>query len=193
MSDKLVESWSGERTKGDTCQGSGERRAVGRNGSGKDLCRCRAGRPPSSPVNQSGPYGPSRGYGNEAWRGPIAPGPASGGWQRGQPKGGYSRPAGSNQSPGVKDEERPFLGVCNLCQVGGQVGHRAAVCPDVICFWCRQKGHTMRNCLTRSQPPVAVLESCQVCDAPNVTFKTCMRCAPLREKLGNRQVGGQMK
>ena len=147
-------------------------------------------RPPSSPVNQSGPYGPSHGFGNEAWRGPTAPGPAPGGWQTGPPKGGYSRPAGSNQSPGVKGEERPFLGVCNLCHA---VGHRAAVCPDVICFSCRQKGHTMRNCLTRSQPPVAVLESCQVCDAPNVTFKTCMRCAPLIEKLGNGQVGEQMK
>ena len=137
----------------------------------------------NAPVNQSGPYGPGRGYGNEAWRGATAPAQAPDNWRAGPPRGSYGRPAGSNQTPRAQEPERPFLGVCNLCQ--------AAICPDVICFWCRQKGHTMRNCPTRSQPPVAMLGSCEVCDAPNVTYKTCSRCAPLREKLGNGLVGGQ--
>ena len=144
----------------------------------------------NAPGNQSGSYGPGRGYRNEAWRGATVLAQARDDWRTGPPRGSYGRPAGSKQTPVARGDERPFLGVCNLCQA---VGHRASICPDVICFWCRQKGHTMRNCSTRSQPPVATLESFQMCDAPNVTFKTCSRCAPLREKLGNGQVGRQTK
>ena len=36
-------------------------------------------------------------------------------------------------------------------------------------------------------------ESCQVCDTPNVTFKTCSNCAQLRNSLGNGRRGGQAK
>ena len=144
-------------------------------------------RPPGAPGNQ---YGPGRGYGNDAWRGATPSGQAPETWRTGLPRGSYGRPGGANQPPGGGVDEKPFLGVCNLCQA---VGHRASVCPDVICFWCRQKGHTMRNCQTRNQPPVASSESCQVCNAPNTTFKACSRCAPLREKWGNGQAGGQAK
>ena len=144
----------------------------------------------NAPGNRSGPYGPGRGYVNEVWQGAPAPAQVPDNWRTGPPRGSYGRPAGPNQTPVARGDERPFLGVCNLCQA---VGHRASICPDVVCFWCRQKGHTMRNCPTRSQPPVATLESCQMCDAPNVTFKTCSRCAPLREKLGNGLAGGQTK
>ena len=143
-----------------------------------------------APVNQSGSYGPGRGYGNEAWRGTAGAGQAPDPWRTAPPRGGYGRPSGANQPSGGRADERPFTGVYNLCQA---VGHRASVSPDVICFWCRLKGHTMRNCPTRSQPPATVHESCQVCDAPNVTFRTCSRCAPLRKKLGNGPSGGQTR
>ena len=143
----------------------------------------------NAPGNQSGPYGPGRGYGTRRGEEQLY-------LRRLQTIGGRDHHGEATAAPRVRTkhvargDERPFLEVCNLCQA---VGHRASICPNVICFWCRQKGHTMRNCPTRSQPPVATLESCQVCDAPDVTFKTCSRCAPLREKLRNGLVGGQTK
>ncbi|CAB0029725.1 unnamed protein product [Trichogramma brassicae] len=73
-------------------------------------------------------------------------------------------------------DNSPFVGACFTCRA---VGHRASACPDVVCHYCKQSGHTIRFCPTR---PVMRLE-CQWCSSPGVSFMTCTKCAPLREKL----------
>ena len=44
----------------------------------------------NAPGNQSGPYGPGRGYGNEAWPGATVPSQAPDDWRTGPPRGSYA-------------------------------------------------------------------------------------------------------
>ena len=83
---------------------------------------------------------------------------------------------------------RGFLGTCNLCQA---VGHRASVCPEVVCYGCNKKGHTLRSCPDRPPVPSGSMTSCQVCGTPGVVFNTCGNCAHIREALKNGQAGGR--
>ena len=46
----------------------------------------------NAPGNQSGPYGPGRGYGNKAWQGAPAPAQDPDNWRTGPPRGSYGRP-----------------------------------------------------------------------------------------------------
>ena len=110
---------------------------------------------------------------------------------------GYGRgggPPGGNfgsfnvAPPATTFPPREFVGTCNLCQA---VGHRASVCPEVVCYGCSKKGHTIRSCPERPPPPGNFNVSYQVCGAAGAIFSTCGNCATLREALINGQVGRQ--
>jgi hypothetical protein len=53
---------------------------------------------------------------------------------------------GGSRSPSPR---RP--GVCSNCQLEG---HNFFVCPEVVCFLCKQKGHIQKNCLKALSPNV---------------------------------------
>ena len=49
-----------------------------------------------------------------------------------------------------RDQGNPrsqFVGPYFACQ---SVGHRASECPYVICYWCRKRGHVVRDCPQRA-------------------------------------------
>ena len=105
--------------------------------------------------------------------------------------GGQS-PISSNRlnvyTPSVAYQPRGFLGNCNLCQA---VGHRASVCPEVVCYGCNKKGHRLRNYSDRLPAPSGPMNSCQVCGTPGVVFNICVNYPHLREALKKGQVGGR--
>ena len=99
---------------------------------------------------------------------------ARGNWSsdnRGPPRGsapGYRGRQDTRQYGEL--ERRPgFIGPCYTCQA---VGHRTSECPEVVCFWCRQRGHVVLNCVARLN------YSYQECGMPGVNEQTCTRCAP---------------
>ena len=83
-----------------------------------------------APVNQIGPYGPGRGYGNEAWRGTAGAGQAPDPWRTAPPRDGYGRPSGANQSPGGRADDGPSL-ECATFARRSAIEHRFAPTSSV--------------------------------------------------------------
>ena len=151
----------------------------------------------SAVVTQQVPLRPANGYGflpnstyREAGNGVYRGGAVGGPWQGGGRAGGpvaanNSRPQGPVQpTVPINRERREFMGVCHLCQA---VGHRASECPEVICYGCQRKGHTL-SCPVPRPAVVKQVETCQVCGTRGATFQSCNRCAPIRESLKDGQV-----
>ena len=87
-----------------------------------------------------------------------------------------------NWRRGHGNQRTQFIGPCFACQ---SVGHRASECPYVLCYWCRERGHVIRD-----YPQRANLV-CNKCGMPGATEQTCARCAPRLPPSGNAQGAGQ--
>lgn len=91
-------------------------------------------------------------------------------------------PAGQEQRGSPYKSGRAAGGFPGACFTCPKEGHQASECPQMRCFACGGRGHAAGGCAERER---GARTSCQVCDAPNVTFKNCKNCVVLREKLGN--------
>ena len=129
-------------------------------------------------------FPPQRGVAQASWTNTqgAAPAPAAG---RAPFFRGATRAAGAEPAPNGE-----FYGACFTCH---SVGHRAADCPETQCFVCGGKGHRMRFCPQRRQQQEIRTEACQNCGTVGTTFKACIPCAPLRERMGNGQGGEQTR
>ena len=52
-----------------------------------------------------------------------------------------------NWRRGQGNPRSQFVGPCFVCQ---SVGYRPSECPYVICYWCRERGHVVRDCPQRT-------------------------------------------
>ena len=114
--------------------------------------------------------------------------PARGNWlsnNRSPPRGSAPRHRGRQDTRQYGELERKpgFIGPCYTCQA---VGHRASECPEIVCSWCRQRGHVMRICVARLN------DSCQKCGMPGVNEQTCAGAHPGIQIRETRPAGDEI-